>query len=266
MADNKISDADRLTGLRAKIDAVDEAIHGLLMQRATVIDELIKVKGAATTDGAAFRPGREASMMEILSARHRGSIPLSMIGHIWREIISTFTWLQANYDVHVATGDGDTAEAMHDMARYQFGFTVPLHVHTSADDAFDAAMDQKNAVALIATNAPGNWWHTLGADNAMMVMTRLPVMDQGFQTVDCLAIAPPLIDPTPFDVRVYTGRVSSESALDQWTGGEVLRSERTEGGHAVMIALPDGGKTPHDLLDIRAAGGYFAPKTDHLEI
>ena len=38
----------RLTELRAKIDAVDESIHHLLMQRASVIDELIKVKGAAT--------------------------------------------------------------------------------------------------------------------------------------------------------------------------------------------------------------------------
>ena len=64
-----LGDPSRLAELRAKIDAIDESVHRLLMQRASVIDELIEVKGTAR-NGAAFRPGREADMMRRLAARH----------------------------------------------------------------------------------------------------------------------------------------------------------------------------------------------------
>ena len=71
MANGQAGDATRLSELRAKIDAIDESIHHLLMQRATVIDELIAAKGTQK-NGAAFRPGREADMMRRLVARQIG--------------------------------------------------------------------------------------------------------------------------------------------------------------------------------------------------
>ena len=96
-------DPSRLGELRAKIDAIDESVHRLLMQRAGVIDELIAVKGTAR-NGAAFRPGREADMMRRLAARHAGHLPLTAVEHLWREIISTFTALQAPFTVAVSAG------------------------------------------------------------------------------------------------------------------------------------------------------------------
>ena len=48
MANGQAGDATKLSELRAKIDAIDESIHHLLMQRATVIDELIAAKGTQT--------------------------------------------------------------------------------------------------------------------------------------------------------------------------------------------------------------------------
>ena len=104
------ADPSRLAELRAKIDAIDESVHRLLMQRAMVIDELIEVKGTAR-NGAAFRPGREADMMRRLAQRHQGHLPLTAIEHLWREIISTFTALQAPFEVAVSTG-GDSVAAI----------------------------------------------------------------------------------------------------------------------------------------------------------
>lgn len=260
MSDKTRNNPERLTQLRAKIDAVDESIHGLLMQRASVIDELIRVKGAATQTGAAFRPGREAEMMEVLAERHKGSIPLTMVTHLWREIIATFTWLQANYNVHVAL---DTqAGAMRDMARFQFGFTVPLFAHETASQAIEAAAHEGNALALVSRDAPGGWWRTLDGKSGMAIMARLPAMitgDAGTPDIDSFVVAPPLSDPAPFAMRVYTGRLASADALHNWTGGEVLAQlTDADGSHHAMIAMAASGKAPQALLDIRAAGGYFA--------
>ncbi|MEL6436392.1 MAG: chorismate mutase [Pseudomonadota bacterium] len=254
-------DLQKLAELRAKIDMADQSIHALLMQRAEVIDELIKAKGASRAQGAAFRPGREAQMMEVLRARHGGSIPFSTIVHMWREIISTFTWLQAPYAVHMpADPDG----RLTDTVRFQFGFTVQLERHETIGAAMDAAAQDGNAIAVVPVQSNTEWWPTLGGDTGLHVMARLPVAPVPFETVDALALAPRLSDPVPFEWRAYVVTAGSRAVLDDWDGGVVIDQRLTESDGAVeaLIALAPGAKTPTDLLDIRAAGGYFAPLTD----
>ena len=57
----KKTDADRLSRIRQRIDALDADIHQLLIARSAVIDQLIEIKGTSAP-GAAFRPDREAEM------------------------------------------------------------------------------------------------------------------------------------------------------------------------------------------------------------
>lgn len=66
---------DRLQVIRTRIDAIDEAVHRLLIERSGVIAELIRVKGTAEP-GSAFRPEREADMMRRLVQRHQGDLPV----------------------------------------------------------------------------------------------------------------------------------------------------------------------------------------------
>lgn len=256
----KPENPQRLTELRAKIDAVDETMHTLIMQRATVIDELIRIKGADRAQAAAFRPGREAQMMSVLAERHEGSVPLSMILHLWRELISTFTWLQAPYTVHIA--ERTRPAQMRDMARYQFGFTVAMRGHADAATAIAAARGEQNALALVALDDEGTWWDDLNASAGLSIMARLPIADLPFEAIDAFVLAPPLSDPVPFDIRLYTGVPANKDTLSRWTGGTVIKPGRSaDGGKRALIAIPAGGSAPHDLIDIRAAGGYFAPAT-----
>ncbi len=72
---NKPKDAPSLGDLRKDIDRIDEAMHGLLMERGEIIDRLISVKKTQES-GSAFRPAREADMMRRLVQRHKGILPL----------------------------------------------------------------------------------------------------------------------------------------------------------------------------------------------
>ena len=118
-----------LADLRRDIDRIDEAMHGLLMERGDIIDRLISVKQTQES-GSAFRPAREAEMMRRLVDRHKGILPLDTAEGIWRVIISTFTYVQAAFSVHADLSAGDAA--MRDSARFHFGFTVPFIAHAGA--------------------------------------------------------------------------------------------------------------------------------------
>ena len=58
-----------LPALRAELDRIDNTIHDLLMQRAGVVEYV-----ARSGKPAAFRPGREASIIRRLLGRHHGSL------------------------------------------------------------------------------------------------------------------------------------------------------------------------------------------------
>ena len=85
-------------------------MHELLIERGRVIDRLIEIK-TRQGGGSAFRPAREASMMRAIAERHRGRLPLDTVESIWRVIISTFTYIQAPYSVHIDVSGDDAANA-----------------------------------------------------------------------------------------------------------------------------------------------------------
>jgi chorismate mutase len=165
-----------LAELRKEIDAIDEQMHRLLMQRGDIIDRLIQVKQTQEV-GSAFRPAREADMMRRLVQRHHGILPLDTVESIWRVIISTFTYVQAPFSLHA---DISTTEpGMRDSARFHFGFTVPFVAHFSASAAVDAVAQSKGHLALVSATASRTpWWITLEPDDAPKIIARLPFVER----------------------------------------------------------------------------------------
>src|ERR1700704_232001 len=151
-----------LAELRKEIDAIDEGMHRLLLQRGDIINRLIQVKQTQEV-GSAFRPAREADMMRRLVERHRGILPLDTIEGIWRVIIATFTYVQAPFSVHADISLGESA--MRDSARFHFGFTVPYVSHFSGEAAVEAVARSKGDLALVsATSSRAPWWIALEAE------------------------------------------------------------------------------------------------------
>lgn len=228
MAESGEDQAKSLAALRAKIDAIDADMHRLLIERSTVIDSLIRTKRTERA-GAAFRPGREADMMRRLVARHSGSLPLAAVEHIWRDIIATFTHLQAPYAV-VIDGSADPAR-MRDLARFYFGFSVELG-SAHGPEAVIARVAAANVLGLVPLEArPATaWWRALTRPVAPVIMTVLPFIRVSERPADLPAfvISPPLADPAPPDLTLFAVTTAAELPDD--------------GRYAVLSRVADGGR------------------------
>src|SRR3954447_13155585 len=175
---NKPKDAPSLGDLRKDIDRIDEAMHGLLMERGQIIDRLISVKKTQDS-GSAFRPAREADMMRRLVERHKGILPLDTAESIWRVIIATFTHVQAPFSVHADLSAGDAA--MRDSVRFHFGFTVPLVPHIGARGVVSAVAKSKGDLGLVpafASAGSGAWWTALEPEDTPKIIARLPFIER----------------------------------------------------------------------------------------
>lgn len=166
-----------LADLRGRIDAIDESMHRLLMERGEIIDALIQAKKSHEA-GSAFRPQREADMMRKLAERHHGSLPMEIVESLWRTIIGTFTWLQMPYSVHADTSLG--TDVVRDIARFHFGFSVPLLTHALPDDVINAVAQSTGDLGIIRfeTLSKTPWWKTLEPHHSPKIIARLPFIER----------------------------------------------------------------------------------------
>ena len=233
-----------LANLRVEIDRIDAEMHALLMERGRIIDSLIAIK-AKQGGGSAFRPGREASMMRAIVERHSGLLPIDTVEGIWRIIISTFTYVQSNYSVHIDVSSGDAA--MRDSARFHFGFTVPCVTHIGAGSVIDAVNSASGDLGMFALDggpAAGAWWMRLTGPKAPKVIARLPFVERPDHPagMPVFVIAKPLADGGARDV------VLEAVTLDRWLGGypeclgeigaEIIGNAALGVGLSLLVARP----------------------------
>jgi len=234
---------DTLDELRSEIDRIDAALHFLLMERGEIIHRLIEAK-ARQGGGSAFRPGREADMMRNLVSRHKGLLPLDTVEGIWRIIISTFTYIQANYSVHADISGGDAP--MRDSCRFHFGFTVPYVAHNSAAEVISAVTASCGDLGIVHAEqgaAAGPWWRGLAAPDAPKIIARLPFVERPDHPagMPIFVIAGPLNEASVRDVVIYDvtffaagGEGFASSCAKH--GLEVLAQSKDKDGLSFMVA------------------------------
>ena len=250
-----------LADLRVEIDRIDKQMHELLMERGRVIDQLIEIK-TRQGGGSAFRPAREASMMRALVERHRGLLPLDTVEGIWRMIISTFTYVQAPYSVHVDVSGGDAA--MRDSARFHFGFTTPCVPHFGAGEVIRAVGVSAGDLGMFAVDGgpgAGAWWTRLAAPGAPKIIARLPFVERADHPagMPVFVISKPLVDGAARDV------ILESVTLDRWrpdiphalrkAGAEAIGSAANGMGLALLVTRP-GDIAPDAVSEaLRSVGG-----------
>ena len=125
---------DKLTPLRARIDAIDKQILELLNQRAGVAQEVGHVK--AETNAPVFRPEREMQVLRNVAQRNPGPLAAGDVQTIFREIMSACRALEKRVTVAYLGPVGTFSE----QAVYQqFGHAVEGMPCASIDEVFRAA-------------------------------------------------------------------------------------------------------------------------------
>lgn len=245
----------RLTTLeevREEIDRIDTAVHQLLIERSAVIGDLIEIKKVQPVSPAddparrtsAFRPAREASMMRDIIERHTGSLPLDTVESIWRVIISTFTYVQANYDVIYARADDGLA--MRDVARFHFGYSVPIQPVDEPAEVLQAVGRRGDALGVVPLASQGTWWQALEGDDAPNVIARLPFVERADHPagMPCLVVANAPIDREVMATRVVSVRVTGSPDLPD--GVDVLARV----GDAMLVSARDEAALEHLLQTV----------------
>ena len=183
-----------LGALRARLDEIDDKIHDLLIDRAGVVESV-----ARSGKTAAFRPGREASMLRRLLGRHTGMLPPRTIVRMWREMLAGTTAMQAPVSVAVFDPTGSVAA----IAREHFGFLTPTIEHPSVEQALAAVRDGSVAVAVLPFPAGDQaWWAALTSGPRLHVVARLPFWTARAAHVpaaDALAVAASAPDASGLD-------------------------------------------------------------------
>lgn len=234
-----------LADLRGEIDRIDTQMHALLMERSSIIETLIAVKKTQAS-GSAFRPGREADIMKRLALSHHGLLPVDTVEGIWRIIIATFTYVQANYAVHADISGGDAA--MRDSARFHFGFTVPYVPHEDARAVIRAVAESAGDLGIFRMDlgaSAGIWWRELMGPESPKIIARLPFIERPDHPAGTpvYCIAKPLADAAMREIVLYGARV------ERWS--EALRQDLARHLAEVSASAADGS---HLSLLIAASG------------
>lgn len=238
-----------LDALRHEIDAIDDAIHDLMIERCDVVERLRGLK----RDGPAIRPAREAMLLRRLAARHRGALPTAVLVRVWRELFAALTALQGPFTVAVGAAEGDSLEAaaLWDLARDQYGSQTPMRTHADPLRVVRAVADAAATVGVLPlprNGAPAPWWPALAteAEGAPRIVARLPFARRGNArggAIEALAIAGVAPEPTGddrsllvFTAAVAPSRASLEAAI-RGAGIEMGRIAAEAGTQAARLVL-----------------------------
>jgi chorismate mutase len=221
-----------LAALRAEIDALDDALHDVLMRRAEVVARLAASR--AKGDGPALRPGREAAILRRLLARHEGPFPRGALVRIWREVLNGNTAIQNPLSA-AAWLDAAGIEVL----RAHLGLAAPVLRCSDAEGAL--AAQATGQAGLVALPPAGRWWRSLDPAR-LAVSARLPLLGPG-AAVLLLSPIPP--DPSGEDRHLVR---RAPAALPP----EAVILDRQDG--LALAELPGFREPGGDVL-----GAYAAP-------
>ncbi|HTP77636.1 MAG TPA: hypothetical protein VMJ73_11730 [Rhizomicrobium sp.] len=152
----------------ARLDAIDEKIHDLLMQRAALAEKL-----------PVASPAQQAISLKKLAMRHKGNLALMGLVGIWREVFASMPGAAPRAHVFAGNQTGD----YRDLARAYFGSTAIIEGHPSASAVIHACAQDPVSVGLVpppdSDENQRPWWAQLtpSGQTGPRVIARLPLVE-----------------------------------------------------------------------------------------
>jgi chorismate mutase/prephenate dehydratase len=271
-----------LAGLRRRLDAIDDRLHDLLIERAEIVALVAASKQQDNL--ASYQPGREAEIIRRLAARRPGRFPLATLVRMWREMLAATVRQQAPFAVAVCAPAA--VPGVWDLARDHYGSGTPMQVHEAAPPVIRAVGAGEAALGVLPMPAPDGsdpWWPHLLSGNGRMprIVARLPFGPRGNARGDADALVIGFAAPqeTGADRTLFavesTAEISSACLLVKLAelrlDGRLLAAREEAGGVLALIEI-DGfvpardprlggfaalfGAAPSRLMPL---GGYAVP-------
>ena len=168
------TDEDKLRALRREIDAIDDSLHDLIIERTRVVE---RVREAKKGDKIKIRPAREAEILYRLMARHSGAFPKRELSRMWREMIVATLRFEGPFYVSVFVSEDDVGYG--DLARDQYGSFTPMTRHVSSRAVIEAVGSGEATVGILPMPRPDeseHWWQLLVTEvpDSPRIIARLP--------------------------------------------------------------------------------------------
>lgn len=211
---------ESLEELRSAIDRIDDALLGLLTERASLGARIAAAKKAAqdadSYGGVVLRPGREMEILRRLVGRAEGPFPRPVIVRMWRELFSALISLQGamSMAVYMPTRGAGYLE----LARDHYGSQTPATTWQTTAPVVRAVAEGEVSVGVLPlprVEEPNPWWPMLFFEtpNTPRIISRLPLCGPGAgrgDGVEALAIGRMPLEATGHD----RGLVAIETAVD----------------------------------------------------
>jgi chorismate mutase len=253
---NSDGQARSLGDLRQEIDAIDDALCGLLERRFEAVERIRAAKlQAGQPLGSPIRPAREAEILRRLLRRPRSRVANELKVRLWRAIMSAATLNQSPVSLHVSQDVFENAAARI-MVRDFFG-AIPVIPHATGPKALAELLARPCDLCLAGRSVD---WSAIGA--TLSVVGCLPAWQRA-GAPDLFIIGQGMSEPSGDDETVLVGPADGVNL-----SGVEIKWEFREGRHAVWglrgFLVPD--REPllslmqaNSALGLRIAGRYPGP-------
>ncbi|GAB5470640.1 MAG: chorismate mutase [Rhodospirillales bacterium] len=248
-----------LAQVRQEIDAVDDALHDLIMRRSDLVNQVIDAKGRG---GFSLRPAREALILRRLVERHRGAFPRSVVARVWRELIAASTAQQGHFAVAVL--GNPAAGGLAEIARGHYGVLTPISQMGTAAGVIRAVSEGSATVGLLPWPTVDDrypWWSLVAQQGPGVprIVARLPFVQNSPPIEEALAISLAPNEPTGADCSFLMlqcdGELSRGALKDRLDAAGLTTSE--------IFTHPDKAEHSH-LVHVTGYVDQEAPALDQL--
>lgn len=128
-----MSNEDKLQAIRQRIDALDKELQTLINERASLAQEVARVKLEAGDEALFYRPEREAQVLRAVKERNEGPLPGEEMARLFREVMSACLALERPMTIAYLGPEGTFS---HEAALKHFGHSMVGKPMPALDEVF----------------------------------------------------------------------------------------------------------------------------------
>lgn len=254
-----------LLEFRRRIDALDDKIISLLIERTGIVAKVGEMKRRNHPGQCPIRAGREADMVRRVIDKFRGShFPLGAAAAIWRTLIGASTSIEGQLNISVYTPDKNND--LYWMAREYFGPFIAISKQAHVKRVIGDVIDGKCAVGIVPVVRSSDttyWWTNLiqqGSDTPK-IFAHVPFVYYGAPGNDApaaLAISCIAPEATGDDVSLIV--LEAEHNVSQNKLQTAFGSAKLEAAWLNVATLHSTRR--HHLIELK---GFITPTHDKMK-